>query len=100
MDRDPQVRGRRLEVVVVAQPEHVRAIPADRPDPARDLVELVEIEREIIDVMLELVDERSRPAMPDLALEQVGSHAARSPTAVDTSAAASKPDRQPSSWKP
>ena len=58
--------------------EHARPVAADEPQPAVDLVELGEVERDVVDVVLELVDERLGPAVADLALEQVGPHAARS----------------------
>ena len=93
-------------MVVVAERQEIRPVAADQADLARDQIELVEVERHIEDLVLEGIHERASSTMADLALEEVRSHAARScasaawrPTG-DNSSATSKPDRQPSSWKP
>ena len=101
-DRGPraQVVGRRVEVVLVAERQQVRPAAADRPEPARHLVELVEVERDVEHAVLEGVRERPDAPVPHDAFEQVRPHAARSMSAAWTSSAASQPDRQPSSWKP
>ena len=89
-------------MVVVTERQEVPAIAADEPQPARHLVELVEVEREVEDVVLELVGERPDAPMADLAVQEVRLHA-RPLLATGRSgaaSAASKPERQPSSWKP
>ena len=99
-NRCREILRRRIEVVRVPEREQVRAISADDPYPPRDLVELIEIEAEIEDVVLERVGERLRAAVPDLALEEMGSHAAAATASAAIISAAAKPDRQPSSWNP
>ena len=94
------VAGGRIEMVLVAEGQQVPAPAADRSQPARHLVELVDVERDVEDPVLERVGEGPDPPMSDDAFEEVGLHAARSCSAVWSASAASQPERHPSSWKP
>ena len=100
MDRCAQVRRGRIEVVRVAEGEHIPPVAADEAYPTRDLVELVQVKREIEDRVLELVRERPRAAVPHDSLQQVGPHAATSRSLPAIISAAANPERQPSSWNP
>ena len=100
MDRCAQVGRGRIEVVRVAECEHIPPVAADEAYPTRDLVELVEVEREIEDRVLELVRERPCTAVPHDPLQQVRPHAASSRAPPAISSAAANPERQPSSWNP
>ncbi len=95
-----EIAGRHGQVVGVAEGDEAASVAPDEPRPARDLVELAQVEREVEDVVLELVDERLEAAMPDRAFEEMGPHAARSSRSATSASATSKPERQPSSWKP
>ena len=106
-ERCPQVRRGRIEMIAVAQLQDVAPVPADQARGAIDVVELVEVEREVVDAVLQRIDERSCATMPDDAFEEMRAHAARSSIGPatprvrrDDPPAASNPDRQPSSWKP
>ena len=90
-------RGRREHVVVVAESQDVAPVPAYQPEPRGHLVDLVQVEREVPDVVFELVNEWARAPVPDLARQQVRPHAAGSSIETDSIDAASWPDRQPSS---
>ena len=87
-DRRPQVGRGHRPVVAVAELEDVPAVPAHEPERRVDLVELREVERDVVDVVLQRVDDRPGPAMADLAFEEVRPHAARSSSAVAASRSA------------
>jgi hypothetical protein len=76
-------------VVVVSEGQDVAPVPADQRELRGHLVDLVQVEREVPDIVFELVNERARAAVPDLALQQVRPHAASSTIEADTIAAAS-----------
>ena len=101
-DPRPDVGGRRVEVVVVAEGDEPRSVAPEQPKRPVHLVQLVEIERGVEHAVLQPVRERAGPAVADDAVEQVRPHAARSSAdaLAASAAAASNPDRQPSSWKP
>ncbi len=103
-DPRPDVDGRRVEVVLVAEGDEARPVAPEQPERPVHLVQLVEIERGVEHAVLEPVRERAGPPVADDAVEQVRPHAARSsaevPAIAASAAAASNPDRQPSSWKP
>ncbi len=56
----------------------VAPVAAEEAQAPVDQVELVEVERGVVDGVLEGVDERRRAAMADAALQEMGAHAARS----------------------
>ena len=95
--RRPQVGRRVRPVIVVAEREEVATVPAEQPRRAIDRVELVEVERQVVHVVLEGVDDRPRPPMADGALEQMRPHAAASRSAV---ADQRRPRRSPSDSRP
>ena len=99
-DRRANVRGRHRHVVRVTERGRGPAVASEQAEPAIDVVELREVQRGIPDAVLELVAERAGAAVPDLAFEEVGPHAAASTPAGPISSAASKPERHPSSWNP
>ncbi len=81
--------GRGEQVVVVPEGQDVSPVLAHQPQLGGHLVDLVQVQREVPHVVLELVYERARAAMPDLAHQQVRSHAASSSAEADSIAAAS-----------
>ena len=74
------------QVIRVPERHDVPAVAAGEAQPADDVVELGEVQGEVEDIMLELVHARARPAMADLAFEEVGPHAARSASPASASA--------------
>ena len=88
------------QVVGVAERRRGPAVATEQAQPAVERIQLIEVERGIPDGVLEAVADRARAAVADGALEEVRPHAATSTTASRTIAAASKPERQPSSWNP
>ena len=106
-ERRPQIRRGRIEMIAVPHVQDPSSVATEQPRDAVDVVELVQVERHVVDPMLEGVHERSGATMPDHAFQEMRSHAARSsirPMSPASAAmirwAASSPDRQPSSWKP
>ena len=57
--------------IAIMEGEDVQSVAAEQPEALRYLVDLVEIEREVEDIVLELVLHGLRAAVPDLAREQV-----------------------------
>ena len=83
------VRRGRQQVVPVAECHDIGSIAADQQDARRDLLQLREVEREVVDVVLELVREGPVAMVTDLPLQEMRPHAARSIAGRDRSAATS-----------
>ena len=77
-DGRADVAGGRIEMILVAEGQKVPTPAADRSQPARHLVELVDVEGDVEDPVLERVGEGPDAPMSDDAFEEVGLHAARS----------------------
>ena len=88
-------------MVLVVEREHIPPTPREQTKRTVHLAHLIQIEREVVDAMLERVRHRTRPTVANDALEDVRSHAAISAgDAASINAAASNPERHPSSWNP
>ncbi len=87
--RGLEVPRRGVEVIAVPEAKDARPVAPDKTDPARDLVELREVEGEVEDAVVEPVREWAGPEVGDPALEKMRPHATICPAAAARSSAAS-----------
>jgi hypothetical protein len=71
MSGSAQVLGVGHPVIPVAEGEHVAPPAAEEAESSIDLLELVEVEREVEDVVLQLVGHGLRATVADHAAQQV-----------------------------